>query len=698
MNHKKRNPFWIPFFGCTLISCIILSFAFLYVLNDRSREMEGKYYQEKTENILDDFDFQMKIFGKIALRVAINNKYQPFQLSKQKYNENELLDDFTQYQQYSVLTNELFLYYHNNNNIFHVMGNTINKDVYLDMYAAGDEQKVVERLEGLGVEQDVLLAGERIYILTPVNIYDRSEKVKVVLAGVVEEDALRDRFEMISGGLDGSIALYKDGELFYYAGEEIDRDMKKGVYSAADMEKGIRLYYRPDKKSFFSLERFSLQVLLVLSDILLVMVIAGLFARKAYKPILKISEKYQGDEMLPDMLHSDNALEEIDNILDLALKKCVVTAQRLEQQQELLKRQVLRMLLNGTYLQDIQKYLEKLNIVIPGPFFCVISIFLSDDSVNDEFMLMLQKELEELTAPDDEEYFNVVCDFEQKQLWTICSFVDDGKEREIIEYVKETVGSFTEGLHVGIGRVYGSLSKISASWLESIDNLSDQLSLKDSDQQSFTYTAESVQCILDALSKGAEGEALQELGNYTAYLKKNHLSLLMRQYIFTEFIGEISRLSKKCRVELSNQSLSLIMSSKSIDSFYEAAHVLICEFCSNYASVIEDKLKEGTLLICRYIEEHCTEYDLSIEKVAQELEMTNTIVRKAVQNATGNSFRNYVVFLRVEYAKRLLTEEKLPVNEVGKMVGYSSVSHFIKIFKNVTGKTPAKYVKENEEG
>ena len=65
MIRKRRNPFWIPFFCCTLISGIILGFTFLYVFNDRSHELEGQYYQEKVENVLDDFDLQMKVFEKI---------------------------------------------------------------------------------------------------------------------------------------------------------------------------------------------------------------------------------------------------------------------------------------------------------------------------------------------------------------------------------------------------------------------------------------------------------------------------------------------------------------------------------------------------------------------------------------------------------------------------------------------------------
>ena len=94
MNRKRNNPFWIPFICCAVVSCIIICMAFFYIFNDRFGEMEKYYYQEKIEAIMDDFSFQLGVFEKIALQISINNKYQPSQLAKKKYSENEVLHDF----------------------------------------------------------------------------------------------------------------------------------------------------------------------------------------------------------------------------------------------------------------------------------------------------------------------------------------------------------------------------------------------------------------------------------------------------------------------------------------------------------------------------------------------------------------------------------------------------------------------------
>ena len=40
-----------------------------------------------------------------------------------------------------------------------------------------------------------------------------------------------------------------------------------------------------------------------------------------------------------------------------------------------------------------------------------------------------------------------------------------------------------------------------------------------------------------------------------------------------------------------------------------------------------------------------------------------------------------------------ISQEKLSVAEICEAVGYSSVSYFIRIFKEMTGTTPARYMK-----
>ena len=81
----------------------------------------------------------------------------------------------------------------------------------------------------------------------------------------------------------------------------------------------------------------------------------------------------------------------------------------------------------------------------------------------------------------------------------------------------------------------------------------------------------------------------------------------------------------------------------------------------------------------------------SFSQIANEIGMTNSTFTRAFQKHTGMLPIEYLVELRVEYAKELLQETELPVVDVAEAVGYYSVSSFSKRFKTVTGITPSEY-------
>lgn len=690
---KGKNPFRNPFLYCVVICCLVLSLVFFYMIYDSNKEMQDRYFQNKIEIVLDDFEVQLQTFEEMARKINIKNIYHPQTLNKSKYNENILLKDFEQYSEFSVLTEDCFLYYKGNNNIFHVMGNTVDLEVYLRTLSQENRQLLMKAMETEGDRKNILPVDKEIYILAPLKFYNSNVPEKVILGCVVDKDVLGERFQMVSGGLNGNISLYRNDVLLYCNQETACTAQTKDVLTAAIPGGEYIIYYKPEGYGLFSLERVLLQLLLILADMLLIVVIANIFAKKTYQPILDISDKYRGARALSEQTQYKNALEEIEDIIDSALKKSAFASRQVEQNREMLKRQILRMLLNGTYLFDMQSSLDKADIYLPGPFYYVISIsFEGEENVKDDFLILLQKDLEELSTEDDGEYIYAVCGCEQKQLWVILSLAMCEKKKETEEYVREVAGSFSYEPSFGVGRVYESMSKISASWLESIDDLSERAGKQN--KGGFIYESSDLHGIMEALSRGAKKEALEGLRRYTVNLEEMNLSVLMRQYVFVDFTSEIIGLGKSYRIELSKQNISLIIAAKNLESFQEAARELIGEFCDSYHLLLKARKNEEAVRICDYVKEHFREYDLSIEKVAADLNTTTSMVRDSIYELTGKMYRDYISYLRVECARKLLLEDKMAVSEACEKVGYSSVSHFIKVFKKTTGVTPAKYIKE----
>lgn len=93
----------------------------------------------------------------------------------------------------------------------------------------------------------------------------------------------------------------------------------------------------------------------------------------------------------------------------------------------------------------------------------------------------------------------------------------------------------------------------------------------------------------------------------------------------------------------------------------------------------------------QYINQNFLKYDLSLDSIAQELHVTSTYLCRLIKQQTGISYKEYLTKLRMEEAKRLLSDPDAAIADVCQKVGYTNVSHFIKIFQKYEGTTPAKY-------
>ncbi len=93
-----------------------------------------------------------------------------------------------------------------------------------------------------------------------------------------------------------------------------------------------------------------------------------------------------------------------------------------------------------------------------------------------------------------------------------------------------------------------------------------------------------------------------------------------------------------------------------------------------------------------------TEYrtSLSIEQLAARLGLSDRSLKRRFKQATGDSPIVYLQRLRVEDARRRLSETDESVEEISYAVGYESVGFFRTVFKRHTGAGPQNYRKNQQ--
>ena len=89
---------------------------------------------------------------------------------------------------------------------------------------------------------------------------------------------------------------------------------------------------------------------------------------------------------------------------------------------------------------------------------------------------------------------------------------------------------------------------------------------------------------------------------------------------------------------------------------------------------------------------------LTIKDLSDTLHTNRTYLSEYIRTTYSMSFRDWIIGLRIEYAKRLLVQyQAWTVADVAEKSGFQSPSHFIRLFKENAGCTPVKWRKTETE-
>ena len=111
------------------------------------------------------------------------------------------------------------------------------------------------------------------------------------------------------------------------------------------------------------------------------------------------------------------------------------------------------------------------------------------------------------------------------------------------------------------------------------------------------------------------------------------------------------------------------------------------------APAASSPMHERIFEVVRYINEHYME-ELTLERLAERLYVSPYSISRSFKEATGFTFVEYVNSVRVKEAIALLLGTSLKVNVIARKVGFGSVTHFGRVFKEVTGRAPLFYRKK----
>jgi len=94
--------------------------------------------------------------------------------------------------------------------------------------------------------------------------------------------------------------------------------------------------------------------------------------------------------------------------------------------------------------------------------------------------------------------------------------------------------------------------------------------------------------------------------------------------------------------------------------------------------------------VFQHLQEHYQE-KVSLEHLAEVAFMSPSYLCRFFKMTTNYTLKEYLQRIRVDKAKELLVEGKLPITQIGLEVGFESHSYFDRVFRRLTGASPREY-------
>ncbi|MCM3628280.1 helix-turn-helix domain-containing protein [Paenibacillus glycanilyticus] len=119
------------------------------------------------------------------------------------------------------------------------------------------------------------------------------------------------------------------------------------------------------------------------------------------------------------------------------------------------------------------------------------------------------------------------------------------------------------------------------------------------------------------------------------------------------------------------------------------------EIAQSMCSVVVSRKNDGHTRIIEaikaYISQHFSDSDLTLYRVAEEVERPEKYISQLFKEVTGSNLSDYLEQVRMEHAIALLRENRYTVDEISSRAGYNSSHSFRRAFKRVTGVSPSSY-------
>lgn len=110
------------------------------------------------------------------------------------------------------------------------------------------------------------------------------------------------------------------------------------------------------------------------------------------------------------------------------------------------------------------------------------------------------------------------------------------------------------------------------------------------------------------------------------------------------------------------------------------------------------KQQHSVELIKKYIDDHFSEHDFSLENISHDLSYNKKYISYIFKKQIGTGIIEYLNTIRIQNACTMIEQGFTSITDIADRCGYSDAQYFSKIFKSKMGVAPTQHIKAIQAG
>lgn len=434
--------------------------------------------------------------------------------------------------------------------------------------------------------------------------------------------------------------------------------------------------------------------------------------RKQYKPIRQLEKMLKSKDTADDEVDNLGDLDRVEYHVSNFLKKNENLHQEILRQTPYAKEQVLRRLMMGRFTNEAETetLLDSVNLLFfeQGYFVMLIDTKMVNTKTSIQNQEFLMNFLDDISAEGFQAYGSEL--LSDQAIALLVSMDGTVKQKTIVrEIVRKIIVENTVAPIIGVGRVVTEIKNINRTYIESLAAIQ---SISFSEQKNSVY-------YYDEISEKSKNKA------GFSYPKDEKLkltqSLLQGDFeIASETIDLL--IAKTVNEPLNQEKMKLygfdLLNTVVTTGMETVGSAILssAEYAANFRNLSElrDSLIQMSLQICKvaqrdlksqesqlqkeiftYLDKHFCSHDISLERLAEEFDVSISYLSRFIKKESGLTFSKYIQQRRLEHIKKELIETDKPIKEIILSSGYYDVSNYTRKFKTIIGLTPGQFRSKN---